>query len=344
MTFMWRLSVRLIMAMFVEFVLDLIFFTFVFWVFGGFFGLEPLWMLAYGVFFTVILIFVEWLLGPSLVSSLFQATWIERSDDPVLWSMVQEEAKRARVKVRKIGIVDNEAPNALAYAFLTGRPHLVFTRGLLINMTYPEVRTIACYLIGSAKSGGLTVMTTLSGLLTVPYQMVGGYVKARLEGRRPGYGNYVVAGLGYFLFALIYPQSVMVSRIMSIFGDEFSIEQTENPSKFISALMKASAGCASRPMNTFRTKGTPLKCLMFQDPTLALRDAGAMRDATVKWGIDLDRLVNLKGLSLPDEDELSLHAFEKFWPHPGIVDRLEHAVEFGKKVQTPIKIGLNWIE
>lgn len=341
---MWRLSVRIIVAMLVEFVIDLIFFTFLFWVFGGFFGLNPLMMLAYGVFFTVILIFIEWLLGPSIVSSTFNTRWIERSDDPVLWSMVHEDASRVGVKVRKIGIVDSEAPNALAYAFLTGRPHLVFTKGLLISMTYPEVRAVACYLIGSAKSGALTIMTTLTGLLTIPYHFVGGFVTARLEGRRPSYGDYVVAGLAYILFALIYPHTVMVSRIMSIFGDEFSVEQTENPSKFMSALMKTSAGCAAEPLDLIRTRGTPLKGLMFQDPTLAIRDAAAMKEATVKWGIDLDGLIGLGGVRLPDEDEMNLHLFEKFWSHQDLVDRLEHVVEFGKKVQAPIKLGLDWIE
>lgn len=337
---MWGLSVRLILAIFVEFVINLIFFSFISWVFGA----EPLWMLAYGVFSTVILLFIEWLLGPSLVSSLFEARWMDRSDDPVLWSMVHEEAAKARVKVRKIGIVDNEAPNALAFAFLTGRPQLVFTKGLLVNMTYPEVRAVACYLIGSAKSGGLTVMTTLTGLLTIPIKIGGGYVRARLEGRRLGYGNIVAAGIGYFFFALTYPQSVMVSKIMSVFCDEFSIEQTEDPSSFISALMKVSSGCATRPMDPIRTRGTPLKGLMFQDPTLALRDAMAMREAAVKWGIDLDRLVDMKGIRFPNEDELVFHAFERFWSHPDLVDRLEHAVEFGKRVQAPIKLGLSWIE
>lgn len=341
---MWRLSVRLIIAMFVKFVINLVFFNFIFWVFGGFFNLKPLGILAYGVFFTVILIFIEWLLGPSMVSSIFNANWIERSDDPVLWSMIHEEAKKARVKVRKIGIVDNEAPNAFAYAFLTGRPHLVFTKGMLLNMTYSEMRAVACYLIGIAKSGGLTLMTTLSGMLTVPYQIAGGYVGARLEKRRPGFGSFVAAGLGYLPFVIIYPQSVMISKIMSIFGDELSIEQTEDPSKFISALIKVSGGYATKPLDTFRTKGTPLKCLMFQDPTTALRDTNAMKEAAVKWGINLGRLVDLKGFSLPEDEQISLHAFERFWSHPGLVERLEHAIEFGKKVQAPIKIGLSWIE
>jgi heat shock protein HtpX len=337
---MWRLSARLILAFSIEFIIDLVFFTFVAWLFGA----RDLWMLAYGVFFTVILLFVEWLLGPSLVSSLFEAKWIERSDDPVLWSMVHEEAAKAGVKVRKIGIVDNEVPNALAYSFLTGRPHLVFTKGMLVNMTLPEVRAVACYLIGSAKSGGLWVVTKLSGLLTIPYRIAGGYVRARVEGRRPGYGSFLAAGVGYLFFILTYPQSVMVSKIISIFGDEFSILHTKDPSRFISALMKVSAGSALRPMDPIRTECTPLKCLMFQDPTLALRDAAAMRQAAGKWGINLNRLMGLKELRFPDEDELRLHLFERFWSQPDPVARLEHAIEFGKNVQAPIKVGLSWIE
>jgi len=337
---MWRLSARVITAFSFELVIHLAFFTFVSWLLGA----DPWGMLANGVFFAVIFIFIEWLIGPSLVSSLFETRWIERADDPVLWSMVHEEAARAGVKVRKIGIVDSEAPNALAYAFLTGRPHLVFTRGLLLEMTFPEVRAVACYLLGSAKSGGLPLLTTLSGLLTIPQGVAGGYIRARLEGRRPGYGGVISAGLGYILFALTYPQSVMINRVMSVFSDEFSILQTEDPSRFISALLKASMGCAMRPMDPMRTRCAPLKGLMFQDPVMALRDAAAMKEAAGKWGIDLHRLIDLRGARQPDEDEVALHTFERFWPQVEPVARLDHAVELGKEVQSPIKIGLSWIE
>lgn len=339
-TLMWRLSARLFLAIFVEFFINLVFFT----VISRLFVASLLWMLAYGVFFAVILMFLEWLLGPFLVSSGVNPTWIDRSDDPVIWSMVREEAARAGVKVRKIGIIDQEAPNAFVYAFLTGRPHLVFTRGMLVKLTYPEVRTVVCYLLGLAKSGGLWVTTTLSGLLTIPYRIAGGYVKARLEGGRLGYGSIVAAGVGYLLFILTYPQSVMLGRIMSIFGDEFSILQTKDPSRFISALIKVSASSALEPMSPMRTENAPLKCLMFQDPTLALRDAAAMKEAAGRWGIDLLRLMNLKEVHFPEEYELGLHIFERFWSHPDLVDRLEHAIEFGKNVQAPIKIGLSWIE
>jgi hypothetical protein len=206
------------------------------------------------------------------------------------------------------------------------------------------VRTVACYLLGSAKSGGLPLLTTLSGLLTIPQGVAGGYIGARLEGGHVSYGSAFAAGIGYILFALTYPHSVMIGKVMSIFGDEFSILQTEDPSSFISAMMKVSMGCAMRPMDPIRTRCAPLKSLMFQDPVMAIMDATAMKEAAGRWGIDLNRLVDMRGARLHEEDELVLHAFERFWPQVEPVARLAHAVELGKGVQSPIKIGLSWIE
>jgi len=343
-TFMWRLSARVVTAFSVEFVIHLAFFTFVSWLLGSYLELGPWGMLANGAFFAAIFIIVEWLIGPSLASSLFRPRWIERADDPVLWSMVHEEAARAGVKVRRIGVVGSEAPNALAYASITGRRYLVFTRGLLLEMTFPEVRAVACYLLGCAKSGGLPTLTTLSGLLTIPHGIAGGYIGARLGGRRPGYGSAVAAGIGYVLHALTYPQTVMVARVMSLLGDEFSIQHTGDPSSFVSALMKSVVGCALRPLDPMRARCAPLKGLMFQDPTTALREAAAMRESAERRGIALSRLVDMEGVSLPEEDRLALHAFEKFWPQAGPVGRLEHAIELGKSVRSPIKVGLSWIE
>ena len=337
---MWRLSGRLFVAVSVGFLINFAVFSIV----ARLLGTGLVGALGYGVFFTVCLVLVEWLVGHSLVSSSLEPRWIERGDDPVLWSMVQEEAARTGVKVRKIGVVDSRAPNALTYSSLTGRPHIVFTNGLLVGMSYSEVRAVTSYLIGCAKSGGLPALTTLSGLLTIPHRIAGGYVLARLEGRRPSYGNFLSAAAGYILFVLIYPLSVFVSGPMSVLGDEFSILTTEDPSSFISALIKVSAGSTLRPGDPLRTRWTPLKCLMFQDPTLAIRDAARMREAADRWGIDLDRLVGLRSAGLPDEDRLGLHLFERFWAQPGLVQRLGHAIEYGKKVQAPIKVGLSWIE
>lgn len=337
---MWRLSVRLFIAIAIEFVIDLFFFVFISWLLGA----SPLWILAYSVFMTVILLFLSWLIAPSMVLSCISPRWIERSDDPVLWSMVNEEATKAGVKVRRIGIVDYEVANALTYAFLTGRPHLIFSKGLLVKMTFPEVRAVTNYLLGSVKSGGLSLLTTFSGIMTLPYKMSRSYIDARLEKRRLGYSSLLSAGLGYILFALTYPQSIMVSKIMSIFSDEFCMLKTNDPSKLLSALIKVSVDSALIPTNQFRTECTPLKCLMFQDPSLAIRDARIMQEVVGERGIDLERLIDLEKVSFPDEDEIGLHAFERFWSHPNLVNRFDHAVDFGKKIQTPIKIGLSWIE
>jgi Zn-dependent protease with chaperone function len=338
---MSELSARVSMAIFVEFLIHFIFFTLVVWLMWP----SPiLWTLSYGALLAIIALFLEWFLGPFLVSSLFEPRWIERSDDPVLWSMVHEEAAKSGVRVRKIGILESDAPNALAYAFLTGKPHIIFTKGMLIEMTYPEVRAVTCYLLGCARSGGLSLTTMLSGLMTIHHGIADGYITSRLKGGRPGYGNIAVAGFGYLLFALTYPQAVMVSKAMSIFGDEFSITRSEDPSKFLSALIKSTIGCAGWPKDQIRARLSSLKGLMFQDPSLSIRDAQAVKDTATGLGIELNRLLDKRLVRLPDAEQATLHAFERFQAHVDPVGRLDQAIYFGKQVQAPIKMGLNWIE
>jgi hypothetical protein len=77
---------------------------------------------------------------------------------------------------------------------------------------------------------------------------------------------------------------------------------------------------------------------MFQDPTIALRDASEMKAAAKIYGIDLSRLLGYSLPEFPDEDELKLHVFERFWSQLGPVDRMKQVVELGRGRQLPQSI------
>ncbi len=326
---MQRLSARLLLVVAVQFATHITFFTLLSWaLLSNLLGFDLISVLASGFLMAMATIFLEWLLGPSLVSSPFEPKWIERNDDLVLWSMVHGEAAKAGVKVKKIGVVDMESPNALVYSYFTGRPIILLTKGLLVDLTYPEVRAVVAYMLGCTRSGVLGIVTTLSGLLTLSHRVAGGYIRSHMEKKSSGIADLFLAGWGGLFFALIYPQCVMVSNLMSVYGDEFSILQTGDPVRFVNALLKVAASLAEKPIDPIRTICTPLKCLMFQDPTMALRDAVKLRDVAARYDVDMSRLLGHELKTFLDEGELQLHVFERFWSQPELEKRLEHARSF----------------
>jgi Zn-dependent protease with chaperone function len=342
---MSSLSDRLLPALTIHVAIHLVLFTLTSWVIlSTFLGYGPVTVLVGGVSSTLVAIVIEWLVGPGLVSSLLRPRWIEREDDFALWSLVQGEADRAGVKVGQVGVLDIDAPDSLAYASLTGRPVVLLTRGLLVDLTYKEVRVNVAYLLGCSKSGVLGVMTALSGLLVLSNWVASGYIESRFEEEKAGVLEIIRAGWGYLIFALVYPQVVFLSRGMSIYGDEFSIRQTGDPSSFFSALLKVATGLALNPLTSIRTSCAPLKGLMFQDPSSVLRDVAAIKEAARKYDINLNRLLGYEPVGLLKGDEPRLHVFERFWVQPSLSDRLGHGMEFGGECHYPIRIGLDRID
>lgn len=319
----------------------LILFLFLSWaVLYAFLGFDVLTVVVWGFILSACVLFVELLIGPGLVSSLLRPRWIERGSDIVLWSLVEGEAEKAGVRQWRVGVLDYNAPNALAVSSFTGRPTIILTRGLLINLTYRQVRAVVAHLMGCSKSGFLGFSTALSGLLALSNRAAKGYIKSYLEGRSPGLVNVIFAGWSYLYFALTYTQASIASRGMSVYGDDFCILQTKDPESLFYAILKVAAGISSEPLGPMRKDCIPLKGLMFQDPASALRDSSAVKEAADRYEIDLTRLIGQYS-EYKEGYGPKLHIFERFWVQPNLASRLEHVLEFGSEAGSPLKIGLN---
>jgi Zn-dependent protease with chaperone function len=342
---MWRLNARLRPAIALHFATHFAFFFIVSWLLLSLvFKFDPVSVTAATFLLTVASMVAEWITGPNLVESLLKPRWMRENDDPVLWSLVQGEASKAGVRIEKIGIVEVDSPNALIIASPSGQLTLVFTRGLLCRLTFPEVRAASAYLMGASKSGFLGFSTTFSGLLAISYRFAGGYIESRVEGRKGEAFEIVLAALGYLIFAFTAPLTVIASRPMSLYGDEYSITQTRDPASFLTMLLKVADGIARKTEGPSRTFFTPLKGLMLLDPTIAIRDSNGLVKAAQSNGIDTSRLLGGPMTPKGEGDEIEFHAFERFWSQPRLIDRFWRTVSLGKGVKTPIKVGLSWIE
>ena len=342
---MWRLKASLRPAMALLFASHFaLFFTASWLILSLLLRFDALTVSAAAFLLTVASIAAEWLMGPNLVTSLLKPRWITKKDDPILWSLVQGEASKAGVKIGRMGIIDEDSPNALIIASPTGQTILLFTRSLLYSLNHEEVRAATAYLMGASKSGYLGASTTFSGLLAISYRFSAGYIESTAKGLKGSIYDIALAILGYPIFALAAPLSVMASRPMSSYGDDFSITQTGDPASFLTMLLKVAGGISRNPKGPNRAHFTPVKGLMLFDPTIALRDYDGLMKAAQSYGIDTGRLLGVPATTDGKNGEIEFHAFERFWSQPNLIDRFRHAVSSGKGVKTPIKIGLTWIE
>jgi hypothetical protein len=298
-------------------------------------------VLGYGALATIISLLAEWFLGPSLISSLAGPRWIAEGEDPIIWALVEGEARKLDVRVPRVGVIDHMAPNALVYSSPTGRPMLLFTRGLLVELTHGEVRCVAVHLMCRSRGWVPSVLTTVSGFLTVFNLMSRGYMRRRAEGQSPGLLNVMLAGWGHLFMNLVYPFAAPLSGQLTVQGDEAALAQTGDPSSYLRALMKASAGLASRELDLVQVF---LGGHSFVDPTAANMDTSAVRNVAGTYGINLGVLLGYEFPTDQGNRPQVPDLFKRLSLQPRLSERLSSVIEMGRTVETPIKLGLAWIE
>ncbi len=341
---MWRLKARLRPAIAIHFVIHFAFFFTLSWVILSLLlRFDPVTVTATGFLLTVASLVIEVLLGSSQVVKHLNPKWLDEASDPVFWALIQGEAGKAGIKITRVGVIDAEPPNAVVVASLTGGPVLLFTKGLLHRLSYREMRVVIAYMIGASMSGFLGAATMFAGLLTLSYRLTGRYIESRMGIGGDRFIDKALAALGYIPFALTVGQYVTATRPASAWGDRYAVEQTGDPSAYIMAFLKVADGIVSHPGGENRTLFTPVKGLMFMDPTMALRDNPSLVDEARRHGIRLEMIPGY-GLETKVSSGIEYHVFEWFWSQLSPPERFRWAIGAGKKIESPLKIGLAWIE
>jgi hypothetical protein len=341
---MWRLKARLRPAIAIHFAIHFAFFFTLSWVILSLLlRFDPVTVTAAGFLLTVTSLILELLMGSTQVIKHLNPRWLDQAADPVLRALIQGEASKAGIKITRVGIIEVEPPNAVTVASPRGGPVLLFTKGLLQCLSYREMRAVISFMIGVSRSGFLGAATMFAGLLTISYGLVGGNIESRIGNREERLTDKVLAALGYIPFALTVSQYVIASRPASAWGDRYAVDQTGDPAAYLMALLKVADGTASHPSGVNRTQFTPVKGLMFMDPTMALRDNKSLANTARSHGISLE---TIHGYGSKDVEPVGMdyHVFEWFWSQPSPIERFRWAVSAGKKMKSPLKIGLAWIE
>ena len=175
-------------------------------------ALSPLSVLFWGFTATALLLLVEWSLGPTLISRMVRPRWVKERDDPMLWALVTGEAAKLGLRVARIGILDNGAPNAVSFSSNLGRPVVLFSRALIVGLSHSELRGVAVHMLERTRGWESVVLTTIAGYLTVFNSMSRGYIESRQGGQPAGLLGVILAGWGYPFMSVTYPSISPLAR------------------------------------------------------------------------------------------------------------------------------------
>lgn len=271
-------------------------------------------------------VFLQYLIGPSIVRWTMKVKWVSEREYPELHSMVAELANSAGIRKPKVGISQIPIPNAFAFGRTRRDAKVCVTDALLRSLNNDELRAVMGHEISHIKHRDMSLITLLSIFPLIIYFMAlglmwgGGWGGGRGQGGNP----LPLIGLGMLvLYFITYLLVLYGSRIREYYADLGSVRLGNRPRHMATALYKLAYGNARVPKESLkRVEG--LKAFFINDPSRALHEVRELKeiDLDMSGTIDYDELVVLrsKTVRIRTRDKI----MELMSTHPNMLKRIKH--------------------
>jgi heat shock protein HtpX len=218
------------------------------------------WALGIGVAIAA----VQFLLGPWLMDLslnwFYKMRWVPITELPEqLHNFVRRVCSEKSMKIPRLGIIDDGAPNAFTYGHTPNNARVVITRGLFDLLDDPEVEAVVAHEIGHAKNWDMFLMTVVQLVPLILYYVYRSLMSlSRGSGSdRKGSGHVALAAIATYLLYVVCEYIVLwFSRIREYHADRFAGQVTNSPNSLASALVKIAYGLAGRTAKKTKEEDT----------------------------------------------------------------------------------------
>ncbi len=202
--------------------------------------------------FTLVFNLAAFFLSPFLMDLtqrwLYHTRWVELTEvetlSPETARVIRRVCQQKKLKIPRLGIIDDQNPTAFTYGSLPNSARLVVSQGLFTYLDDDEIATVYAHELGHIVHWDFAVMTVASTLVQICYLI---YITARSLGRGRGdnriKGAIQTAALVAYVFYFIGTYLLLyLSRTREYFADHFAAESTGNPNGLSRALVKIAYG------------------------------------------------------------------------------------------------------
>ncbi len=322
---MW-LQTRMYMLVGLMFTIILGFLLFV----GAALGYSGQSFINYTVIASLGMLFVQYLIGPKTVESSMKVRYVTENEDPQLYRMVEEQARKAGLKtVPKVGISPTPMPNAFAFGKSKGDARVCVTQGIRNLLSEDELKAVIGHEISHVKHSDMAIITLLSAVPMIAYYM---YISSMYSGsmgssNNRNSGSTAIVGILALVIYFITNLLVMYgSRIREYYADKGSAEIGNEPHQLASALYKLTYGTAKTSKAELqRVEG--IKAFFVNDPTKARGDFNEITevDRDMNGIIDRNELESVRRGEVRVGASASL--MELMSTHPNMLKRIKHLSE-----------------
>jgi heat shock protein HtpX len=207
-----------------------------------------------GIFF----IFIEYLIGPSVVTHAMNLHYLDSGDNPWLEQTVKGFADKSGLPMPRLAIVPDETPNAFVFGRTAKGATLAVHEGLLGKLDEGEVEGLLGHEFGHLHHRDYLVMTALAAVPVLAYMIARVSFEAMEHGRirvRGKGGALVIvtviaaAAISYVVYLIAQLCVRRLSRLREQYADAYSAYLTGSPRELESALTKITYGLSLSPKN-----------------------------------------------------------------------------------------------
>jgi len=194
--------------------------------------------LRYGLYASIIVVGLQYLVNPYIIELLFRINF-ERDikyTDPQLYEFLERTCAKLKMKMPKIGFIDDGNPNAFTYGHIPRNARIVLTTGLLDVLTEEELEAVVAHELGHIKNYDFIFMTIVSVIPMILYQIYS------YTGRNKNNATYVIGLMAYGAYILSQYALLFYSRIREYYADDFSMRISNSNEALSNALIKIAYG------------------------------------------------------------------------------------------------------
>jgi Zn-dependent protease with chaperone function len=195
---------------------------------------------------------IQFTLGPMLFDwslRLFGSLeWVNVDELPKQFSIdLKNLCRENKLKIPKIGIIEDGSPQAYTYGRTTRDARVVFSRGMFDLLQEEELKAVLAHELGHIKHWDFLVMSMAQLVPLIFYQIYRILRGSRSSNRGNKKGNsqiLLAAFVAYALYLVTEYLVLFISRLREYHADRFSCRVTKNPNALITALTKIGLGLA----------------------------------------------------------------------------------------------------
>ena len=275
------------------------------------------------------MMWLQYMIGPKILEWTMGLKYIKREDDPKLWAMVEEQARRGNIPMPRICISPSQVPNAFAFGRGRHDGRVCVCEGIRTLLTDEELKAVLGHELTHIKNRDVLTITLISVVPMIMYRLAWHFMwygGGRRDDRNGPSG--LVIGLVAFLFYFITNLLVLYgSRIREYYADKGSVELGNKPAALASALYKLVYGSARMADTQEMKQVEGMKAFFLNDPSQAMNEFKDLKelDTDNSGSIDSGELFRLRN------KQVGLKAGDKFMEllstHPNMLKRIKHLSE-----------------